>query len=292
MLPGPKLSFAGGGLNFDWYQPRHENGNLLSYPSRFGSNPLIPSDMGTYKLPNGSVQSTPQIPAVLRFFDASSGSTELNYSSEVASGGSFTYSHEIAESLDVKATSTASVSTPFGGGEARICGSVEFHNSNSWGGAETSTETTKDETSVIFNKGAGIAANSYPFYPVVYTTVDGTVKLAFSAPDPTDRGLNPAGASTFASLYGGLADPALNLPFRLQPNAAGSGELEQWVPNLAISRKQMRGLFFARQRWTQAPRAITYLLSRRRLVKLCASSRAFTTTARVRLRSGQGLSSR
>ena len=246
VLPGPKVDFAGGGLNFDWYQPRHENGNILSYQESLGppSNPMIPSDMGSYQLPNGTTLKTPQVPAQLRYFDASSGTTELRYSAEVASGGSFTSSHELAESADIKTTYTTSVDTPFGGGEARFCGSAEIHNSNSWGGAKTSTDTTKEETAITLNKVAGQSTTAYPFYPVVYTAADGTTKLSFSVPNPAGHSSNPAGANTFASLYGSLPDPALNLPGRMVPAAAGSGELEKWVPTTTSDRKRMRGLFF------------------------------------------------
>ena len=38
MVPGPAEKFAGGGQSFDWYQPLHENGNILSYPVRLGEN--------------------------------------------------------------------------------------------------------------------------------------------------------------------------------------------------------------------------------------------------------------
>ena len=63
-------------------------------------------------------------------------------------------------------------------------------------------------------------------------------------PNPADHSSNPAGANTFASLYGSLPDPALNLPGRMVPAAAGSGELEKWVPTTTSDRKRMRGLFF------------------------------------------------
>jgi hypothetical protein len=246
ILPGDKIEFAGAGSNYSWYQPVHENGNVLSYPSAFGPAPnrLLPADMGSYILPNGKEEKSPQVPAQLEFFDGSSGTTELNYSEEVNNGGSFSYSHAITGSADIKASYTVEATALGNGAEGRVCGSAEVHSGYSWGGSTTSNETTKTETAVVLNRAAGQRNVAYPFYPIVYTTQDGTVKLSFSAPNPADRNLNPAGAGTWATIYGGKPDPALNLPGRLVPSAAGSGELEKWEPNRGIDRKHMRGLFF------------------------------------------------
>ena len=50
VLPGPTLPFNGGGLDFDWYQPLYENGNILSYPLP-STGAFTPSDLGAYKVP-------------------------------------------------------------------------------------------------------------------------------------------------------------------------------------------------------------------------------------------------
>ncbi|MDQ3712451.1 MAG: hypothetical protein M3388_09560 [Acidobacteriota bacterium] len=34
VLPRPATDFYGGGSNYDWYQPTHENGNILRIPRR------------------------------------------------------------------------------------------------------------------------------------------------------------------------------------------------------------------------------------------------------------------
>jgi hypothetical protein len=44
VLPGPTVEARGGGLNFDWYQPLHENGNILSYPTLM-NKAFTPSDL-------------------------------------------------------------------------------------------------------------------------------------------------------------------------------------------------------------------------------------------------------
>jgi hypothetical protein len=245
VMPGERVPFSGAGQNFYWYQPRHENGNILTYPATLGRSRFIPDDLGSYRLPNGAVQNKPQVPASLNYFDGNGTTSTLRWSEEIANGTSFTYSHQVAESLDIKA-SFKGKATVRGGfyNETSLCGSFEVHNSNSWGETSTSDETTTGETAIILNKAAGIPKNSYPFYPVIYNTLDGTMKVNFAVPNPSDPLSNFSGHQTFAEIYGGRPDPALNLPGRFQPIASGTGELEQWTPNTSIGRKVMRGLFF------------------------------------------------
>jgi hypothetical protein len=246
VLPGRRIPFTGAGTDFAWYQPIHENGNILSYPAMLGpgADAYIPGDMGSYTLPNGQKLNTPQIPAHRQIFNGNSGSVDLSFSSDVSKVHGFTYSHQIGESYDSKTSVSAKFDSGFGyKNEFRVSGEIEFHNNDSWGGANTSNNVTQTQTAVTLNRIAGRSAYSYPFYPVFYNTKDGTLKMAFAVPNPASQS-NTAGYQTFAGLYGGLSDPALNLPYRFQPVFAGSGELESWIANLGTERKQMRGLFF------------------------------------------------
>jgi hypothetical protein len=245
VFPGPKVPFAGGGLNFDWYQPVHENGNILSYPSALGKpgNPFIPTDLGTITLPDGKQPQEPLVPAAQSFFDGSGNSTTLAFSSDISSAHSFQYSHELAESADVTASYTASGKVAGASGEIRACGSLAFHNSNSWGGTQTSSDSTKTETEITLNRAAGNASYSYPFYPVVYTTQDGTLKMSSAVPNPGQKASNPSNYQTYANLYGGKQDPALNLPWRFDSYIITPGQVG-WKANFRTDRKQMRGLFF------------------------------------------------
>jgi len=262
VFPGQSITFDGGGMNFYWYQPIHENGNILSYPSRLGANggsPYIPADIGSFTLPNGQTkQNEPVVPPSEQRFDATSGSILLEFSQDIAQSGSFTYSHKIGESFDARVIVTGEAKGFGGSGfQFRSCGSIEFHNSNSWGGNDTSTSTTKDQTKVVLNRARGNPTWAYPFFPVVYNTKDGTLKMSFGMPNPANASTNKSGYQTYAGLYGGLPDPALNLPLRFQSRSAGSGELELWEPNRETSRKKMRGLFFRQAQID--PAANTYL---------------------------------
>ena len=259
VFPGPQIAFSAGGLSISWYQPIQENGNILSYPERLGAgDQFIPADIGPYKLNGKEEKTKPQVPAAKYVFGGTSGSTSLSWASGISNGSSFSYSHVIGESADVKVAYTVEAKTPYANTSGSVCGSIEFHNSNSWGENNSSTSTTTDKTAITLNRVAGSVAEGYPFYPVIYNTKGGAIKLTYSVPNPADQGGNPAGYQTFANLYGGLPDPALNLPERFLPQSVGSGQLETWVPNTGTTRKKMRGLFFRQS--VIEPSAGTYLL--------------------------------
>ena len=48
--PGQRSTSRPPGLDLDWYQPLHENGNILSYPAP-SNNTFTPPDLGTYGIP-------------------------------------------------------------------------------------------------------------------------------------------------------------------------------------------------------------------------------------------------
>ncbi len=247
VLPGNSYEFHGGGLNFDWYQPIQENGNILTYPERLGSksDPYLPDDLTAFQLPNGKSEFQPIVPASRNYFDGNSGSRSLNYSSALENGSSFTSSHTFSETLDYK-YSTAGDFTAFRSGSVGFsaCASFEEHNTDSWSKSKSSTETIKAETSIVLNKAAGLLNTTYPFYPVVYLTSDGSTRMAFAVPNPASPETNPAGHEKYAQQYGAHPDPALNLPYRLVPKPQGSGFLETWIPNLDNDRMKMRGILF------------------------------------------------
>jgi hypothetical protein len=241
VFPGPSTEFKASGLDLDWYQPIHEPGNILSYPAP-ANDTFSPADIGTYEIPcptgaadcnpNGTKTMTgPMIPATEEFLSDTNGSIVLNYVNTSGSGKQLTYQHKLGTSQDVKVS--YSVEVGFFGGQGG--GSVAFNSNsdNSWGNTTTSDSTSTSDTAITITRGAISSAQAYAIYPTVYTTLDGTIKVA-SAVDPLK---SAAGKSFWASLYGALPDPALNLPLRFVLSAG------QWVVNELSSRKQMRGFF-------------------------------------------------
>jgi hypothetical protein len=250
ILPGPTLDFSGSGLDFDWYQPTYENGNILSYPQP-SNNTFTPPDLGSYKIPcpnaDGSgcnPDGTMTVTGVMvgnreTFFDGTSGSLVYDYTNTTGSGNSVSYSHTLAESLDVKVSYKVKVGTDDEGASYQGSVDLNFHNSNSWGNTSTSDTTTTSDTGITLNRSSGDATQAYAFYPVFYTTQDGTIKVAHA--------VNVLGSSSgkafWAEMYGRKADPALNLPLRFTPAYGPTGALTGWAANTQTSRKQMRGFF-------------------------------------------------
>ena len=246
MLPGPTIPYYGGGLDFDWYQPVHENGNILTYPQMFNSSGGNPPDLGSYTDSNGNSVTAPLVPITQWAFDGTSGTEKLDLSTAGGSGNSVDYSHTLAESLDVKASASTSAEVAGVSGEARVSGELEFHNSNSWGKATTSDNTTTTETTITLTKGSSDSSQTYVFDPITYMTQDGTFKMSFVVPNPGSSGLNPAGSEYWSSKYGAYPDPALNLPQRFSPTYSSNNVQNGWALNPGSARKKMRGLFFRR----------------------------------------------
>ncbi len=243
MLPGPTTPFSGGGMDFDWYQPVHENGNILTYPEAFNSKGGNPPDVGSWTIPGSNQTITGVlIPIANWFFDGTTGSESIALSQGSATGDSFDYSHTLSESADVKASASAKVEVGGASAAVNLSAEVSFNNSNSWGTATTNDNTTSTQTTISLTKGSMPSDEAYEFDPVTYITQDGTFKMSFIVPNPAGSG---DGAQFWASLYGSAPDPALNLPHRLQPTYSSSEAQNGWALNTSSSaRKKMRGLFF------------------------------------------------
>lgn len=233
ILPGPVSGqrVQSGGLNLDWYQPVHENGNILSYPQH---SPYLPPDLGSYTLPNESVFKGLMYGGnVLSFFDGNSDSTSLQWSSASGGGSERSYSRTLSKSSSLKIT--AKVTAEIFSANLSASGSYAIGSSedNSWGDTKTSDVKVSNSTGFVLNKPAGDSSKAYGFYPLIYTTNDGTMKATYYV-DPL---ASEYGKYWWLENYGLKPDLALNLPLRF---LATSGD---WVPNERDTRKKMRGFF-------------------------------------------------
>jgi hypothetical protein len=236
VLPGPKVTTRGGGLNFDWYQPVHENGNILSYPV-LTNNTFTPSDLGSFTLPDKTKKNEPLLPATLLAFDGTSGTVQLDFSQNSGGGSVRSSANTLAENLDVNVALEATAIV--GGTGSSVSSTTEFnlHNSNSWSNVTTSDSETNASTGITLVKAAGNANRAYNFAPVFYFAKDGTVKVVHAV---SVLG-NAAGRSFWASTYGQKPDPALNLPLRFERDLTPFSET--WLVNTLSSRKKIRGFF-------------------------------------------------
>jgi hypothetical protein len=254
VLPGPKVEARGGGLNFDWYQPLHENGNILSYPPLVNKT-FTPSDLGSFTLPNGEKKTEPLVPATLLAFDGTSGTIQLDFSKTSGSGSQRESSHTLAENLDVKASVEASTELLIAKTKSEGSVAVNVHNSNSWSQLKTSDNETNTSTGITLNKPGGSATRAYNFAPVFYFAQDGTVKVVHAV----DVLGNAAGRSFWASTYGQKPDPALNLPLRFEPDLTPFSST--WLVNPLNSRKKIRGFFLRKADLNPVTKDYDYLAS-------------------------------
>ena len=125
------------------------------------------------------------------------------------------------------------------GEQSKFSVDVNLHNSNSWGNTTTSDSTTTSDTGLTLNRSSGDGTQAYAFYPVFYTTQDGTIKVSHAV----EVLASATGRAFWAGMYGRLADPALNLPARFTPAYGPTNELIGWAPNYNSSRKKLRGFF-------------------------------------------------
>jgi len=173
------------------------------------------------------------IPATQAFISNTSGTIGINYTNTTGSGNTISYNHKLATSTDVKVGYAAEQKGVVFTASQSLEVALNLNTENNWGNTATSDSTTTSTTGITISRSAINSSQSYAFYPTVYATADGTIKVAHAA-DPLG---GSSGRSFWSTLYGALPDPALNLPLRLVRSGSN------WIPNTLISRKQMRGFF-------------------------------------------------
>jgi hypothetical protein len=262
VLPGNFTDFDLGGLGLDGYQPLHENGNILSYPSVFGASNNLPDDLGSFTIPcpkpgdpscnkdNTKTVTAPLIEPQRAQFGGTSGATMLEYTDSAVRGNTLTFNKTLAESDDVKQSFTGYAKAAVGPDiSTGVSVAVNFHNSNSWGGSHTGEATTNQTTGITLNRQSGDSSKAYLFDVIFYKTKDGTIKAAHT----TDVTGDATGQHFWSGFYGAKPDAALNLPARFFfANGA-------WQPNTIISRKKLRGFFLTRPEINPVTNAYDYL---------------------------------
>ncbi len=237
IFPGPTTMFQGGGTTMDWYEPEHENGNILSYPQLSASDNgfFNPPDLGSFQLPGGQTYNGALLSNDLETYDSDSSNKSIQFNSSQGTNTSRTYSHTLTESVDVKTSFDACESevlaTECAGGSIDL----SFNNSNSWSNTTTSTTTTNNAEGITLNIPAGSNDQAYSFTPVIYMSQDGTLKAAHAVVLPA-----PEDVSYWVDIYGQKSDPALALPKRYswQQNA---DNFFAWFVEQDDDRKLIRG---------------------------------------------------
>ena len=250
MVPGPYYTDYVFGLNYEDYQPIQENGNILSYPKPNVGGTYTPSDMGFYCLPSADPNcQNPKFgplttPASFQYGGGST-SFDLTFGSTTTNHGVVTSSSSLKNSADIKVTVQATADFLGSGGKVSASVQAGRTSSSSWTHSTTALNTFTQTTELKGNTVPGNAGQSYTYYPVMYSTEDGTLKLAYGA--KLDDPENPALRSFWNPLYGNKPDPALNRPWRFTATYPTPAKVV-WTPTTGLQRKQMRGLFLRKNK--------------------------------------------
>ncbi len=233
VIPSKPVDFIGiSGLDLDWYQPQHENGNLLSYPLADNGN-FVPSDVGTIVV-SGTVMSGTLVPASEIPCCGNGGHEELKFTGTVSHATDIRSSHTVQENADF--TASFSAESEFFGTGGEISGSVDaaFNDTNSWSRSTIQNAQSTASESIDLNYSADGTGFGYLVYPVMHTTPDGTYKVSHAI-----QFLPNSQTAFWDEYYGQKPDPALNLPNRFYETTYSNNPV--WEPKEDYSRKTIRG---------------------------------------------------
>lgn len=238
--PGADQKVTAGGATKDWYQPRHEPGNILSYAANDGAF-QNPSDMpGPDAVFMESEGTNPAVtdPRIIRnesyTYSGVKDTVIVNFTSGGTNEISFSYNHALTANASIKTTASAEASAF--GVKTAASGSLGFeaHGNYSWGGSGVNRTTTSRSTGLTLSvPEADIPQADYTLHPLVYVTGDGTIRATFAVTFPSDPG------GYWYRLYS-RPDLALNLPERFYVQTLGTGVIE-WHPYRGDERKKMKG---------------------------------------------------
>lgn len=249
VLPFNKAQpFSCNGMTFgDWYQPLHENRNVLSYP-QYVNYDQWPTDeeVGCFKWYDDSGNPTETcdvLNSVQTYIWGNAATEEIRWTDTSGSGSAKEYSHTLSASTEITLATKVDASFPFiGGVEAQASFGVEFHNSNSWGGAtqeECESSNTKGITLEI--PVGGELDLAYGFQTAAYITSTGG---AFKVAHATHPLASSSTSDLWKKYYNRRPDPALNLPNKFEFHTPSGDHLgDWWTLNTKETRKQMRGFF-------------------------------------------------
>jgi hypothetical protein len=237
-LPGAVVQIApSGGKNFDWYQPQHENGNLLSYPPLAGGLVNIP-DLGEYQLPGDSAPKQQALLNETYFVDPDAGTFALELDSSAGGGSEKDTTKQLAESLDV----SLSAETTVAGFGLETTVDTAINNSNSWSNVSVSDHKTSSANSFSMAIPAGLldASQAYEAGTAYYFATDGTQKVVHGV----DLTASASGRDFWTQSYGGRPDPGLNLPQKIiiVTDPVNGQQVDPNWTNTPV-RQQLRGFF-------------------------------------------------
>lgn len=210
------------GLNVDWYQPVHMNGNVLSYPSSSGQIPGFLED----NLLSGLV--------TLDVGGGNSESRTIQWSSETVEEK--VKSLRVSMSVDSETQMGGSARGTFVKGGVSTALDVHLDDSLTRSSSST-TSVTKDNA---FNVEVPVISSPLPYSvtPLMCITGGGILKTGHVTSGISDD-------TGWLAAYGAAPDPALNLPRTWKfSSVSHNTEEESWEWSDAAGAREIRGIFF------------------------------------------------
>ena len=243
--PSSPTDTSTGGLLNDWYNPVHENGNLLSYSPRPSSG--LPDDIGPPYTVNGQTPSSLSKYGLLYSgtgfcYGGASTSNTISMTGVTSSGDTVETSKTNSWDNDTQVGDTFKV----GGTKISTSVDADLGGKQSLSQSTASDNTTTGSTSVTLNVDSGDGSKTYAIYPVFYNSTAGVLKFVHYVSIPTagSTGMCSAGGKWWTDTYGGAPDPALNLPFRFSFSSYdASTDTTTWSLTTDLEREQLRSFF-------------------------------------------------
>lgn len=239
VVPSKSFNTFAPGRLVDAYQPKHINGNVLSYP-HFDLLGFQPPDVGPFEVltsNQGLVAMPPGTPLWAEnsfVVGGSNVSLSLAYSQSSAQTLELVNSDSFKESLELGVGAEVKASKGLVSGSVEVQYDYSVSNTDSFSQGTVNANRTSLDARLALNVPAAIPSHrGYQFFPAWYFTPGGAMKVTHA--------VDMAGAGMASSIFWettySAPDPALNLPHRLVALPNGNWEL-----GTDFSRNRLKGI--------------------------------------------------